>query len=138
MAYTGHRSLVLPKPSRDLEQILILSNVLRRSTSTEKYPNILLRLDILKGHIGLDRITLPFLGYRPPRFHLMHDHLINPFLGSCDDRLIPALDQPVIGIQRIDGLRCVSNNDQYLVPIHVPFPFDSQAGRNRRGKCPGC
>ncbi len=112
VADAGHRVAVLPKPARDAQQVLILPDVFRRATTTEKDARVFLRLDLREGDVGIDGLTLPLLRDRPARLDLMKHHPVLPLFRRGDDGLIAALDEAEKGIQRVHGLRGVADNDE--------------------------
>ena len=63
------------------------------------------------------RVAFPFLGDGPAGLHLVHDHVVALFLRRGDDRLEAVLLEPVIRIERVDGLRGVADDDEDFVHL---------------------
>ena len=83
MAYTGHGEIVVEEILGDADEVEILPDVFRGPSPGEKDSGILGLDDFTEGDLGLDGITLPFLGDGPARLHLVHDHLVGLFSGPA-------------------------------------------------------
>ena len=46
------------------------------------------------------------------RLHFMQHHLVLPFFGSRDDRLEARFDQAIVRVHRVEGFRCVADDDE--------------------------
>jgi len=109
---------VFPKPTRDAQQIRILTNVFWRAPSAEENGSILLGSDVLEGDVSLNGVTFPLLGNGPPGFDFVEHHLVAALFRRCDHRFESRLNDSVKGIERIHCFRGIANNDEDLWLFH--------------------
>ena len=107
-----------PKPARDAQEIFVFADVFGGASAAEKDPDVVLRMDVFEGDIGLDRVAFPFLGDGPSGFDFVKDHLVAAFFGSGDDGLEAGFDDTVEGVEGVDGLCGVADDDEYFGFIH--------------------
>jgi len=96
----------------DSQKVLVLADIFRGSPAAVKNPKIFLRLNILERDSCRHGVALPFAGYRPARFHLVHDHLILSFFGGSQHRFVSTFDQAEVGVHRVYCLSGIPENNQ--------------------------
>ena len=96
------------------DEILVVADIFGGAPTTEEDSQIIGRVDLAEGDIGVYGISFPFPGDGPSRSNLVKDHLVAAFFWSGDHRLEAALDKTVVGIESIDGFGGVADNDEDL------------------------
>lgn len=114
VTHAGDGGVFLEEITRYAEEILVFTNVLRRTAATEKDTEIVLGLDVGERDFRVHRIALPFLGDCPAGFVLVHHHLVGAFLRRGNHRIVAAFDQAEVGIHRVHRLSGIANYDQDL------------------------
>ena len=96
------------------DEILVVADILGGASATEEDAQIIGRVDLAEGDIGVYGIPFPFPGNGPSRPNLVEDHLIAAFFWSGDHRLEAALDKTVVGVESVDGFSGVTDDDKDL------------------------
>lgn len=113
----------------NLHEIFVVPYVLRCAAARVKNAEVVFWVYVCKRNVGIDGITLPFLGDGPAWLDLMHDHLI-PALARCGHhRLVASFLESVVGVESVEGFGGIANDDQDLVHDHensVPPVFSCE------------
>lgn len=114
MANACNGLVVVEKPLRHLEEILVLAKVFGSTTAGKKNSKIVFRVDFGKGEIGLNLISFPLLGDGPPRSNFVHHHLVTPLFWRNHHWLNAGLLEAVERIEGIDSLGGIANDNEGL------------------------
>lgn len=117
MANRGDRLSRIEEVPRDTDEIFVVANVFGRSTTAEKDSQVIFRGDFAERHFRIDRIALPLPGDRPAGFHFVQHQLVFLAPWTSQDRSETRFLQPVVGIQRIERLRGIADNQQNSMGI---------------------
>ena len=115
VADAGDGQVLLEEMARDAQQRLILAEVFGRAAAAEEDAGVVGGFDVFESDLGIDAVAFPFLRDGPAGLHLVQHHLVTALLGRGDHGLIAALDEPVVGVKRVNGLRGVADDDEDLV-----------------------
>ena len=100
--------------SGNSDEILVVADIFGGAPATEEDAQIISRVDLAEGDIGLYGIPFPFPGNGPSRSNLVEDHLVAAFFWSGDHRLEAALDKTVVGVESVDSFSGVTDDDKDL------------------------
>ncbi len=113
VADAGNRFVFREKMPGDPNQILIVANVLGSASSGKEYAKVLFLANLAEGNIGIDGIPLPLPGNGPARCDLVQNHLVAALFRRGYDRTKPGFNEPIIGVECVDGLSRVANYYEY-------------------------
>ncbi len=96
------------------DEILVVADIFGGAPTTEEDAQIIGRVDLAEGDIGVYGIPFPFPGNGPSRSNLVEDHLVAAFFGSRDYGLEAAFDKPIVRVESVDGFSSVADDDKDL------------------------
>ena len=119
VADTGDGQAFLEEKSGHSDQVLVIADIFGGASTTEENPQVIGRVDVPEGDVGLDGIPFPLFGDCPTWFDFMHDHLVAVDFRCGHDGFETSFNESVIGIEGVDRFRSVANNDQNLVRFFI-------------------
>jgi hypothetical protein len=129
VAELGHRLLVVEEVTDDPLDVGVVADVLRRATAGNDQSDVVAGLDVGERQIGLPGVAgLLRVGVEAVD-EVVDDELKLLLLGGRHVDLVSLLQQPLVGVHHLEGLRGIAGQQQHLGHMNHSPPINRALDR---------